>query len=60
MSNAGLLALADLRDRGEADGARVLLTLAVWTISKIAEAFGVREDTFRLWRIDFTLAVSQR
>ena len=52
---AGLLALADLRDRGEADRARaVLLTLAGWTSSKIAEAFGVREDTVRLWRSDFT------
>ena len=51
----GLLALADLRDRGEADRARaVLLTLAGWTSSKIAEAFGVREDTVRLWRSDFT------
>ena len=43
---AGLLALADSRDRSEADRARaVLLTLAGWTSSKIAEAFGVREDT---------------
>ena len=50
-----LLTLADLRDRGEADRARaVLLTLAGWTSSKIAEAFGVREDTVRLWRSDFT------
>jgi ribosomal protein S21 len=48
---AGLLALADSRDRGEADRARaVLLTLAGWTISKIAEAFGVREDTVRVAR----------
>ena len=53
---AGLLALADSRDRGEADRARaVLLTLAGWTSSKIAEAFGVREDTFRLWCISFYL-----
>ena len=52
---AGLLALTDSRDRGEADRARaVLLTLAGWTSSKIAEAFGVREDTVRLWRSDFT------
>ena len=52
---AGLLALADSRDRGEADRARaVLLTLVGWTSSKIAEAFGVREDTVRLWRSDFT------
>ena len=52
---AGLLALANSRDRGGADRARaVLLTLAGWTSSKIAEAFGVREDTVRLWRSDFT------
>ena len=52
---SGLLALAASRDRGEADRARaVLLTLAGWTSSKIAEAFGVREDTVRLWRSDFT------
>ena len=38
---AGLLALAGPRDRGEADRARaVLLTLAGWTSSKTAEAFG--------------------
>jgi transposase len=50
-----LLALAGSRDRGEADRARaVLLTLAGWTSPKIAEAFGVREDTVRLWRSDFT------
>jgi transposase len=51
---AGLLALAGSRDRGEADRARaVLLTLAGWTSPRIAEAFGVREDTVRLWRSDF-------
>ena len=51
---AGLLTLAGSHDRGEADRARaVLLTLAGWTSSKIAEAFGVREDTVRLWRSDF-------
>ena len=51
---AGLLALSGSHDRGEADRARaVLLTLAGWTSSKIAEAFGVREDTVRLWRGDF-------
>ena len=50
----GLLALAGSRDRGEADRARaVLLTLAGWTSPKIAEAFGVREDTVRQWRSDF-------
>jgi transposase len=31
----------------------VLLTLAGWTSAWIAEAFGVREDTVRLWRSDF-------
>ena len=52
---AALAALASSRDRGEADRARaVLLTLAGWTSPKIAEAFGVREDTVRLWRSDFT------
>ncbi len=49
-----LTALAASRDRGEADRARsVLLTLAGWTGARIAEAFGVREDTVRLWRSDF-------
>ncbi len=49
-----LMALAGSRDRGEADRARaVLLTLAGWTSPKIAEAFGVREETVRLWRSDF-------
>src|SRR5208282_1634566 len=49
-----LRSLAESRDRGEADRARaVLLTLAVWTSPRIAEAFGVREDTVRLWRSDF-------
>ena len=31
----------------------MLLTLAGWTSPWIAEAFGVREDTVRLWRSDF-------
>src|ERR1700751_2465821 len=45
---------ASSRERGAADRARaVLLTLAGWTSPKIAEAFGVREDTVRLWRSDF-------
>src|SRR5277367_3281228 len=49
-----LTALAGSRDRGEADRARaVLLTLAGWTSPRIAEAFGVRDDTVRLWRGDF-------
>jgi transposase len=46
--------LAASRERGEADRARaVLLTLNGWTSARIAEAFGVREDTVRLWRGDF-------
>jgi transposase len=46
--------LARSRDRGEADRARaVLLTLAGWTSPQIAQAFGVRDDTVRLWRSDF-------
>lgn len=49
-----LRALAGSRERGEADRARaVLLTLSGWTSARIAEAFGVREDTVRLWRSDF-------
>ncbi len=51
---AALECLAGSRDRGEADRARaVLLTLNGWTSARIAEAFGVREDTVRLWRSDF-------
>jgi transposase len=51
---AALEALAASRERGEADRARaVLLTLIGWTSARIAEAFGVREDTVRLWRSDF-------
>ena len=50
----GLQALAGSRDRGEADRARaVLLTLSGWSSPRIAQAFGVREDTVRLWRSDF-------
>ncbi|HZA33539.1 MAG TPA: helix-turn-helix domain-containing protein [Vicinamibacterales bacterium] len=49
-----LEALSRSRDRGEADRARaILLTLAGWTSLQIAEAFGVREDTVRLWRRAF-------
>lgn len=49
-----LACLAGSRDRGEADRARaVLLTLSGWTSGRIAEAFGVSEDTVRLWRSDF-------
>jgi transposase len=50
-------ALRDLSrslDRGEADRARaILLTLSGWTSGCIAEAFGVRDDTVRLWRSAF-------
>src|SRR3954464_11766142 len=50
-----LIALSHSRDRGEADRARaILLTLAGWTSPRIAEAFGVREDTVRLWRSAFS------
>ena len=43
---AALARLAGSRDRGEVDRARaVLLTLTGWTSPRIAEAFGVREDT---------------
>jgi transposase len=51
---AALRALASSRDRGEADrGRAILLTLSGWTSPRIAEAFGVRQDTVRLWRMDF-------
>lgn len=54
VQKAALRLLAGSRDRGEADRARaVLLTLSGWTSPRIAEAFGVREDTVRLWRSDF-------
>ena len=46
-----LVALSQSRHRGEADRARaILLTLAGWSSRRIAEAFGVRQDTVRLWR----------
>ncbi|WP_442935578.1 helix-turn-helix domain-containing protein [Nitratireductor sp. CH_MIT9313-5] len=48
-----LKALAQGADRAEADRARaLLLTLDGWTSARIAQAFGVREDTVRLWRSD--------
>lgn len=57
---AELKALASSRERGEADRARaVLLTVAGWTSPQIGEAFGVREDTVRLWRSDFMKGVSR-
>jgi Helix-turn-helix domain len=47
-------ALAKSRERGEADRARcILLTLSGWSSPRLAEAFGVREDTVRLWRMEF-------
>ena len=49
-----LKTLAGGVDRAQADRARaILLTLDGWTSSRIAQAFGVREDTVRLWRSDF-------
>ena len=49
-----LEALAGSADRSEADRARaVLLTLSGCSSARIAEAFGVRDDTVRLWRSDF-------
>ena len=49
-----LMALSHSRDRCEADRARaLLLTLTGWTSPRIAEAFGVRQDTVRLWRSAF-------
>ena len=51
---AALKVLAQGADRAEADRARaLLLTLDGWTSARIAQAFGVREDTVRLWRSDF-------
>ena len=53
-AKSGVAEPRGIADRGEADRARsVLLTLAGWTSPRIAEAFGVREDTVRLWRSDF-------
>src|SRR3954464_398327 len=50
----GLIALSHSRDRGEADRARaIVLTLLGWTSAQIAEAFGAREDTVRVWRSAF-------
>ena len=46
-----LSGLARSRDRGEADRARAILpTLSGWTGPAVAAAFGVQEDTARLWR----------
>jgi hypothetical protein len=44
-----LVALSESRDRAEADRARaIILTLSGWTSGRIAQAFGVREDTSAL------------
>jgi transposase len=49
-----MVALSHSRDRGEADRARaIVLTLSGWTSGQIAQAFGVREDTVRVWRSAF-------
>lgn len=49
-----LQALSRSHNRGEADRARaILLTCEGWTAGRIAQAFGVREDTVRQWRSDF-------
>ena len=51
---AGLESMAAGSNRAEADRARaILLTLRGWTNPRLAEAFGVREDTVRLWRSEF-------
>ena len=51
---AALTELSQSRDRAEADRARaVLLTASGWTSARCAEAFGVRQDTVRLWRGTF-------
>jgi hypothetical protein len=53
---AALKAMAGGADRAEADRARAIrLTLGGWTSARIAEAFGVREDTVRLWRSEFMI-----
>ncbi len=49
-----LAELARSRDRAEADRARcILLSLSGWSSPRLAEAFGVRQDTVRLWRMAF-------
>jgi transposase len=49
-----LKVMAEGADRAETDRARaILLTLSGWTSARITQAFGVREDTVRLWRSEF-------
>src|SRR3954464_2829785 len=53
-SRAQLQQLARSHERGEADRAgAILLTVAGWSSGRIGDAFGVREDTVRLWRMRF-------
>src|SRR3954447_22356364 len=53
-SQAQLQQLARSHERGEADRAgAILLTVAGWSSGRIGDAFGVREDTVRLWRMRF-------
>jgi hypothetical protein len=45
-------------DRAQADRARsILLTLRGWTSSRLSEAFGVGQDTVRLWRSQFSFTL---
>jgi len=47
-------------DRPQADRARaILLTLSGWTRPRIAQAFGVQENTVRLWRGAFQAGGSE-
>jgi Helix-turn-helix domain len=39
--------------RGGGSGKSRIADVMGWTSPRIAEAFGVREDTVRLWRSDF-------
>ena len=50
---AALTALARSRDRARPTGRVRASDPSGWTSARIAEAFGVREDTVRLWRSDF-------
>src|SRR3954465_15897408 len=53
-SQAHLQQSARSHERGEADrGRAILLTVAGWSSGRTGDAFGVREDTVRLWRMRF-------
>lgn len=55
-----LAAMASGLDRPQADRARaILLTLSGWTSPRIAQAFGVQENTVRLWRGAFQAGGSE-